>query len=116
MNQSLNILRGPVYERYLKRAIDIILSLIILTLFFPICLVAILAIKLNSKGPIFADIPERVGQKKHQFKMYKFRSMIMNAHQMLHSDPQFKELFEEYKKDSYKLKKDPRITLVGKFI
>jgi lipopolysaccharide/colanic/teichoic acid biosynthesis glycosyltransferase len=111
-----NILHGALYEKYLKRAIDILLSLVILTIFFPICLVTIFAIKLTSQGPVFADIPERVGQNKKTFKMYKFRSMIMNAHQMLQTDPQFKDLFEEYKKDSYKLKKDPRVTSVGKWI
>lgn len=42
--------------------------------------------------------------------------MIVNAHTLLHRDPKFKELFEEYKLGSYKLKKDPRITRVGKFI
>jgi lipopolysaccharide/colanic/teichoic acid biosynthesis glycosyltransferase len=116
MNQSSNIFKGLLYEKYLKRAIDITLSLIIITIFFPICLVTIVAIKLNSKGPALADIPERVGQNKKKFKMYKFRSMIMNAQKLLYTDPQFKELFEEYKQQSYKLKKDPRITTVGKFI
>ncbi len=116
MSKSNNIFKGVLYDRYIKRTIDIILSLIILTIFFPVCLLSMIAIKLDSKGPVFADVPERVGQQKNKFKMYKFRSMIMNAHQLLHTDPQFKELFEEYKKQSYKLKQDPRITRVGKFI
>ncbi|MEO6509335.1 MAG: sugar transferase [Patescibacteria group bacterium] len=116
MHQSHNLFKGALYEKCLKRLIDIVLALIILTIFFPICIISMIAIKLNSPGPIFADIPERIGQRKRKFKMYKFRSMIMNAHQMLHDDPEFKEMFEEYKKDSYKLKKDPRITKVGKWI
>ena len=65
---------------------------------------------------MFADVPERVGQKKDSFKMFKFRSMIIDAHQLLRVDPRFKTLYEEYKKGNYKLKKDPRITNVGKFI
>jgi len=42
--------------------------------------------------------------------------MIPNAHQLLHTDPRFKKLLEEYKKSSFKLHDDPRITHVGKFI
>jgi undecaprenyl-phosphate galactose phosphotransferase len=42
--------------------------------------------------------------------------MIPNAHQLLHTDPRFKKLLEEYKKSSFKLHDDPRITRVGKFI
>jgi lipopolysaccharide/colanic/teichoic acid biosynthesis glycosyltransferase len=75
-----------------------------------------MAIKMDSNGPIFADVPERIGQNGKKFKMYKFRSMINNAHFLLRTDPEFKELFLEYKKSSYKLKNDPRITNIGKFI
>jgi len=48
--------------------------------------------------------------------MYKFRSMVVNAHHMLRTDPRFKSLYSEYKRGSYKLKRDPRITPVGKRI
>lgn len=88
----------------------------LLIIFYPICLLTLIAIKLDSKGPILADVPERVGQDGKKFKMYKFRSMIVNAHYLLRTDPKFTELLEEYKKGSYKLKSDPRITRVGKFI
>lgn len=71
---------------------------------------------MDSKGPVFADVPERVGKNKGRFKMYKFRSMIVNAHHLLRTDPRFKTLFSEYKKGSYKLQKDPRITFTGGFI
>jgi lipopolysaccharide/colanic/teichoic acid biosynthesis glycosyltransferase len=108
--------KGPLYEKYLKRLLDILLALFSLTIFFPVCFIVAIAIKLDSKGPIFADVPERVGQESERFKMYKFRSMIMHAHLLLRTDPKFKELFEQYKKESYKLKDDPRITSVGKFI
>jgi lipopolysaccharide/colanic/teichoic acid biosynthesis glycosyltransferase len=95
---------------------DIVLSLAILVIFVPVCIVTAFCIKMNSEGPVFADVPQRVGQWGKRFKMYKFRSMIVNAHYMLRTDPRFQELFDEYKKGSYKLKKDPRITKVGKFI
>jgi len=96
--------------------VDIILSLFLLLLFSPLCLICVLLIKLTSKGPVLADVPERVGRNGQLFKMYKFRSMIENAHYMLRNDHQFKELYEEYKKGSFKLKKDPRITPIGRFI
>lgn len=103
------------YE-FLKRTIDILLTLILLIIFSPVIIAVAVAIKLDSPGPIFADTPERVGKDGKNFKMYKFRSMIQNAHQMLREDPKFKELYDAYKKGSYKLKDDPRITPVGSFI
>ncbi len=111
-----SLVAGRYYERYTKRGLDLVISLILLILFLPVCIVAAISIILDSSGPVFADVPERVGRYGKKFKMYKFRSMIVNAHNLLHSDPKFKELFEEYKRGSYKLKRDPRITNVGKFI
>jgi lipopolysaccharide/colanic/teichoic acid biosynthesis glycosyltransferase len=94
----------------------IFLAFILMIIFFPIYILIALLIKLDSKGPIVADVPERVGENGKKFKMYKFRSMITNAHFLLRNDPRFKKLFEEYKKGSYKLRNDPRVTRVGKFI
>lgn len=111
-----NLFYGRGYNTYLKRIIDVLLSFIFLIIFSPICLVVAIAIKIDSEGPVLADVPERVGQNGKTFKMYKFRSMIKNAHVLLHTDARFKELFEQYQKDSYKLKDDPRVTSVGKWI
>lgn len=105
-----------LYFKRLKRLTDIIGAILLLIFFSPICLLTAIAIKLDSDGPVLADVPERIGQYGRKFKMFKFRSMIVNAHYMLRKDPQFKTLFEEYKKGSYKLKNDPRVTKVGKFI
>lgn len=116
MHKSANPLAGELYEKYLKRSLDIILTLIIIVFFIPICIVIAIAIKLNSRGSVFADVPERVGQSMKKFKMFKFRSMITNAHALLRTDPRFISLYKEYRKSSYKLKKDPRITSVGRFI
>ncbi len=110
------IFSGRTYEKFLKRIVDIVLSSILLLLFFPVCIITAITIKLNSKGPVFADVPERVGQDKNNFKMFKFRSMIIDAHQMLRADPRLRRLYEEYKRGNYKLRKDPRITSIGKFI
>lgn len=107
---------GEDYRKYLKRIIDIFASVFLIILFFPLSFLTAIAIKLDSEGPIFADVPERIGEHGRRFKMYKFRSMVINAHHLLRTDPRFQQLYEEYKKGSYKLKKDPRITNIGKLI
>jgi len=99
-----------------KRTIDIVSSLTIIIIFLPVILLVALAIRLDSKGPVLADTPERVGRGGKLFKMYKFRSMIPNAHVILREDPEFAALYAQYKKGSYKLTNDPRITRVGTFI
>jgi lipopolysaccharide/colanic/teichoic acid biosynthesis glycosyltransferase len=101
---------------FFKRCIDITGSLILGIIFSPVCLVTALLIVLDTPGPVFADTPKRVGKNGKQFKLYKFRSMVLNAHQMLRTDPRFAKLYNDYKHNSYKLKKDPRVTRVGKFI
>lgn len=97
----------------LKRLIDITGSVagIILSAFL-MFLIAIM-IKIDSRGPVFADTPKRVGKNGRLFKMYKFRSMVVGAHDMLQKDP---KLLEQYKLNSYKINDDPRVTRVGRFI
>lgn len=107
---------GEGYRKYLKRLLDIVISIVLLLIFSPTIIITAILIKLDSEGPIFADVPERVGEKGKLFKMYKFRSMIANAHYLLRNNKKFKHLYEEYKKSSFKLKKDPRVTRLGKFI
>jgi lipopolysaccharide/colanic/teichoic acid biosynthesis glycosyltransferase len=85
-------------------------------LFLPISIITAVAIVLNSEGPIFADTPQRVGKNGKLFKLYKFRSMVINAHEQLRSDPKLAKLYSEYKRNSYKLLDDPRVTRVGRFI
>lgn len=105
-------LNGSLYL-VLKRAIDIVFGLIGIILLLPLLLLVAIAIKLDSPGPIFADTPDRVGRGGKLFHMYKFRSMVVNATELLEKNP---KLLEEYKKNSYKIFNDPRITIVGKFI
>ncbi len=111
----VEVKKSPLYEA-LKRLFDILFSLSLLIVFFPVIVIVAIAIKLDSPGPILADTPERVGKGGKLFKMFKFRSMIQNAHEMLQSDPKFAKLYQEYKTSSYKLVNDPRVTTVGKFI
>ena len=102
-----------MFYDFIKRVIDIAGSLLGLIILSPILLLIAVAIKLDSPGPIFADTPMRVGKDGKLFKMYKFRSMVRDAQDILKKDPQ---LLEEYKKNSYKIFDDPRITNVGKFL
>lgn len=96
-----------------KRMVDIIGSLFAITVFSPFLILVSIAIKMDSQGPVMADTPMRVGKKGKLFKMYKFRSMVQNAQKLLDDNP---KLLAEYKKNSYKIFKDPRVTKVGKFI
>ena len=100
-----------------KRVIDLILAIFLLIITLPVWILTAIAIKIESpEGPVFADVPPRVGKNGQLFKIYKFRSMIPNAHQLLRTDPRFKKLYEGYKNNSYKLNNDPRVTRVGNFI
>jgi len=112
----MKYLSGPLYRKYLKRVMDIVLSVVLLIFFSPVCLITAIVIKLTSPGPFFADVPERIGRNTKRFRMYKFRSMINNAHLILRTDPNFAKLFSEYKKGSYKLMDDPRVTKFGTII
>lgn len=96
-----------------KRLLDIVGAVVGLIIFSPIMFLTAIYIKLISPGLVFADIPERVGKDAKKFRMYKFRSMIPNAHAYLLQHP---ELYEEYKRNSYKLENDPRILRGGNFI
>jgi exopolysaccharide production protein ExoY len=106
-----------VWYRILKRIIDILSSLFLLIIFSPIILAVVISIKLDSRGPILADTPRRVGKNNKYFYPYKFRSMIVNAYYLLKTDPKFKEAYEEQQLGgNYKIKNDPRITNVGRII
>lgn len=104
------------YKKYIKRVIDIIGSIVGIILFSPIMLMISLWIKkVSPEGPVFADVPDRVGKEKIPFKFYKFRSMYPNSHELLKKDP---ELYEKYVKNNYKLSsdEDPRLIRGGKFM
>lgn len=102
---------------FLKRTMDIFGSVFLLILFSPIMVVTAVIIKLTSPGPVFADIPKRIGQNGRMFYPFKFRSMIVNAHELLRTDPRFKKELEELKKSgNFKIMKDPRVTPIGHFI
>lgn len=96
---------------FLKRAIDIIGSLIGLILASPILVIVGILIKLESKGPIVFS-QTRVGLNGKEFKMYKLRSMVLNAEELKKK----LEAQNEMSGPMFKIKDDPRITKIGKFI
>jgi len=87
---------------------DIFAAVFLLILFSPVMIATSILIKLTSSGPVLADIPQRVGQGGKLFRLYKFRSMFVNAHNLMKTDPKYKELYREYKDSGYKLHNDPR--------
>lgn len=110
--QCCTLIRPMLYE-LLKRFTDLVGSLVGLIVLSPLLLLVAVAIKIDSPGPVMADTPMRAGKGGKLFKIYKFRSMVQNAHEILEKNP---KLLEEYKKNSYKIFNDPRVTRVGKFI
>ncbi len=101
----------------LKRFMDIVLVAILILVFFPVAVMVAVAIMLNSpEGTVLAITPPRVGRNGKLFHTLKFRSMIPNAHTLIRTDPRFREAYEQYKSNSYKLLRDPRVTSVGRFI
>ena len=113
MINTMNENKKNEYKPYIiaKRATDILLSLVGLILLSPILIITAIAIKIDSKGPVFFK-QMRVGKNGVQFPMYKFRSMVVNAEELK------KELEEQNEMSGpmFKIKSDPRITKVGKFI
>lgn len=99
-------------EQIIKRLFDICFSLFAIIITSPIMLITAIAIKLDSKGPaIFKQV--RVGKNGRHFKIWKFRSMYANAEEMR---AQLEDLNEVSDGMMFKIKDDPRITRVGKFI
>lgn len=95
-----------------KRALDVVLSGIALTVLSPLFLLIAFLIKLEDRGPVlFTQV--RVGKFGREFRMFKFRSMCLDAEQRL------KELLakNQHKQGvTFKIKKDPRITRVGRWL
>ena len=103
-------------EKIIKRAIDIVGGVFGIIFLIPLTIVIGIAnIILKDKGPIFYT-QERIGKNGKHFKMYKYRSMVVGADEKLKEylakNEEAREEYAKYKK----LKHDPRITKVGKFI
>ena len=105
-----------IFNQFLKRTFDIIVSILLLPLVIPIIVVFGVLIKLDSEGPVFF-IQHRLGRGEKTFKCIKFRTMYMNSDKILEEylakNPKAKEEWEKFKKlKGY----DPRVTRVGRFL
>ena len=99
------------WQMVAKRTLDVVASAILLALLAPLFLVMAILIKATSAGPIFF-LQERVGYNKRRFRMYKFRTMIPGAEQLMAE----LEKLNEASGPVFKIKNDPRITPLGKFL
>jgi exopolysaccharide biosynthesis polyprenyl glycosylphosphotransferase len=95
-----------------KRVLDVLGAAILLTIFSPVMLAAAIAIKLESKGPVFFRQP-RAGRANKSFNLIKFRSMYIDAEQR---KEELDALNESEDGVMFKIRDDPRITKVGHFI
>jgi lipopolysaccharide/colanic/teichoic acid biosynthesis glycosyltransferase len=98
-----------------KRIFDIVFSLSVLGLCAPIYLVLAIVIACTSSGSIFY-IQERVGKNHRHFGCIKFRTMIPHADRLLHEMMAESEDLRQEFSENFKLKQDPRITKIGRFL
>lgn len=102
---------GVITYKQVKRWTDVCLGSIIFILALPVFVLCIIAIKLDSPGPVFF-LQNRTGKGGPNFRMYKFRTMVVNAHEL-------KEKYLHLNTLTYpdfKIPNDPRITRVGRFL
>jgi len=104
-----------LYAGRFKRLFDLALTLIALPLILPVSLLIVLLIKLDSRGPALIKV-RRLGRNHSSFEKYKFRTMMPDAEKMLQhllaTDPEIRREYEA----TYKIKNDPRITRMGRFL
>lgn len=98
-------------QLFLKRLLDVVISLAVLAVLFPLMVLVAILIKLTSAGPVFF-VQKRVGMNQREFQLYKFRSMIANA------ELQKSDLLHLNERDgpAFKIENDPRITPLGRFL
>ncbi len=94
-----------------KRIFDILVVLAFVPLMAPLFAAIALAIKLDSPGPVFFT-QERVGLQKRRFRMFKFRSMTADAEERMEEV----EHLNEVQGPNFKIRNDPRITRIGRFL
>jgi exopolysaccharide biosynthesis polyprenyl glycosylphosphotransferase len=99
------------WQHLLKRTLDVSVSLVAMLLLSPLLLLAALIVKLTSPGPGFF-VQERVGLNKRRFRLYKFRTMVADAAERQRE----LEHLNEASGAVFKIKNDPRLTPVGKFL
>lgn len=103
--------KKEIYQS-VKRGLDVCMASVALILLLPLFLVIMLAIKLDSKGPVIFK-HKRIGKNGKEIYIYKFRTMVDNAEDLIKKFTP--EQMNEFKKN-FKLENDPRITRVGNFL
>lgn len=101
----------PGWKRLTKRILDILIALVGIVCSLPLIVLAAIAIKLDSQGPVFFR-QVRIGEHGIPFEMIKLRSMVNNAEDKLNELISIDDLTEP----SYKIKDDPRVTRVGRIL
>lgn len=96
-----------------KRVLDVCVALGLMFLFLPIWFIVPVLIYIESGWPVFFK-HKRVGKDGKEFYLYKFRSMVQDADEILHKKD--KVLLEQFKNSDWKLENDPRITKLGKVL
>ncbi|MBI5151157.1 MAG: sugar transferase [Candidatus Pacebacteria bacterium] len=96
-----------------KRMMDLVVASILTVIFLPVWIIVPILIMLDSEGPVIFT-HKRVGKNGKIIYLYKFRSMVEDADDILHRKD--KRLLREFKKGDWKLKNDPRITKLGKIL
>ena len=108
--ESESSIEFSLYE-VIKRLIDVVCSFLGVLVLSPLFIIIAIIIKTTSKGPVFFS-QKRVGKNGKEFEMYKFRSMVVNAEELKENLAAQNEMSGPM----FKMKDDPRVTKVGKFI
>lgn len=93
-----------MYQYFIKRFLDIIISIVLIPFAIVICIPFALLIKINDRGPIFYNA-DRLGKNMKQFKMYKLRTMIVDAPDIRNEDG-----------STFNSSEDPRVTKIGNIL
>ena len=96
-----------------KRVLDLVVALILFIIFLPVWVIVPLLIYIESGSPIIFK-HKRVGKDGKEFYLFKFRSMVKDADDLLHKHDQ--KLLEKFKANDWKIENDPRITKLGKVL
>lgn len=100
---------------FAKRFLDIIISIVGIFILIPLCLIIKLIYVLDGDFASVFYVQKRVGKNGKVFNMFKFRTMVVNADEVLIELLKDKSFKEEYE-SSYKIKKDPRLTRFGRIL
>lgn len=103
-----------LYSRILKRPLDIALVLLALPIILPVAIFVLIAVAIDGGSPFYTQT--RLGKSGRHFRMWKFRSMVRNADQQLETYLASNPAAREEWNSTQKLKRDPRITSIGRFI